>query len=691
MSRLELLAVAVLGVIASATRADPPGSGLEEIVVSGRELNLVGEALSASHGVIGQAELQLRPILRTGELLEAVPGLVATQHSGTGKANQYFLRGFNLDHGTDFSTSYESMPVNMRTHGHGQGYTDLNFVIPELVQQIEYRKGTYYADVGDFSGAGAARITPFARLGHGQLEAGIGEDGYYRLLALDSIGARDGDWLYALELNRYDGPWTDIQEDVQKLNATLRRTWDTGDNRFSLMAMGYDNSWNSADQIPRRAVDSGLIDERGSIDTDLGGESSRYSLSGTWESAHWNASLYAIRYDLDLWSNFTYELDDPVNGDQFQQVDERAVYGGELAYRLDGALIGARVHNTLGLQWRHDDIDEVGLYRTVVRHEVGVIRSDAVEQSSVALFWQNEIHWSDRLRSVVGARADRYDFSVDAPDAVNINGVALAGNGGTEDDAIASLKGSLVRALGEHAEIYASAGQGFHSNDARGTTTRLDPSSGEAVDPVDPLVRSLGAEIGARLFEAGKWNASISLWQLELDSELVFVGDAGTTEPSRESERKGAELTAYYHFGGAWTLDLEYAVADAQFTSADPSDPALGDEVPGSIDRVFAAGLSARLGEGWFGSLRLRHFGPRALEESGDVESDSSTVLNLRAGYELERWRVTLDVLNLLDSDDHDIDYFYESQLRGESEPVADLHYHVMEPRTLRLYAGYRF
>lgn len=681
----------VLAVVASLARADEPGRSLEEIVVVGRELNLIGAAVSASQGVIGQAELQLRPLLRTGEVLEAVPGLVATQHSGTGKANQYFLRGFNLDHGTDFATSYESMPINMRTHGHGQGYTDLNFVIPELVRQIEYRKGTYYADVGDFSGAGSAHITPFERLRQGRIEAGLGEDGYQRLLVMDSVAASDGDWLYAVELNTYDGPWVDIKEDVQKVNATLRRSWELGDNRYSVMAMGYDNSWNSADQIPRRAVAGALIDERGSIDTDLGGKSSRYSLSGTWENANWNASAYAISYALDLWSNFTYLLDDPVNGDEFRQVDQRNIYGGAIAHRLDGALAGTPMHNTVGLQWRLDDIGEVGLYRTAARRKVGVIRRDAVEENSVALFWQNEIHWSDSLRSIVGVRADHYEFSVDAPDVVNINGVALAGNGGKESDTIGSLKGSLVRSLGEHAELYASAGQGFHSNDARGTTTRLDPSNGEAVDPVDPLVRSLGFEIGARVFETGKWNASVSLWQLDLDSELLFVGDAGTTEPSRESERSGVEATAYYHFAGTWTLDLEYAIAEARFSSADAGDPTLGDKVPGSIDKVFAAGLGTRLANGWFGSLRLRYFGPRALEENGNVKSGSSTVLNLRVGYEREHWHVAMDVLNLLDSDDHDIDYFYESQLAGEPAPVADLHYHVMEARALRLYASYLF
>ncbi len=291
-----VLALVAAG-LAQALAAHP----IEEIVVSGRDLDLVGSAVSASQGVVGRAEIALRPLARTGGLLETVPGLVATQHSGSGKANQYFLRGFNLDHGTDFATSYASMPVNLRTHGHGQGYTDLNFVIPELVERIEYRKGSYYADAGDFSGAGSAEITPLARVAHGELEAGAGGEGFRRLLVLDSHASGRGELLWALEANRYDGPWRDVDEDVRKINATLRHAWQLDGATFSLMAMAYDNEWNSADQIPRRAVTGAIIDELGSLDPTTGGRSARYSLSAHWDGANWNAALYVIDMVATVW------------------------------------------------------------------------------------------------------------------------------------------------------------------------------------------------------------------------------------------------------------------------------------------------------------------------------------------------------------------------------------------------------
>ncbi|WP_200894454.1 MULTISPECIES: TonB-dependent receptor plug domain-containing protein [unclassified Sphingomonas] len=300
---------------------------IETIIVEGRKINLVGDAISASQGVIGQHEIALRPLLRTGEVLEMVPGMVVTQHSGTGKANQYYLRGFNLDHGTDFATSIDSMPLNMRTHGHGQGYTDLSPLIPELVEKITYKKGPYYADIGDFSGAGSANIITLNYLDKGLVEVTAGEGGYDRLVAMDSVTIDQGELLYALEANRYDGPWSDIEEDLKKINLLLKYSHPLKDGLLAITLMGYDNSWNSADQIPARAVANGLIDELGSIDNTTGGESSRYSLSASWQDDQLNVSAYAIQYDLSLWSNFTYFLSDPSNGDQFEQVGLCTLFG----------------------------------------------------------------------------------------------------------------------------------------------------------------------------------------------------------------------------------------------------------------------------------------------------------------------------------------------------------------------------
>lgn len=662
---------------------------LETVVVEGRKVNLLGQAVSASEGIVGQKEIELRPLLRTGEVLELVPGMVVTQHSGTGKANQYFLRGFNLDHGTDFSTSVDGMPVNMRTHGHGQGYTDLNFLIPETVSQLVYKKGGYYADVGDFSGAGSSQISTNTALTRGVLEGTVGEDDYYRVLLMDSVSIAGGDTFYALEANRYQGPWSDIKEDLDKINLLLKHTIPLTDGHLSLALMAYDNSWNSADQIPSRAVEQGFIDELGSLDKTVGGESSRYSLSASWKSGGWQGAAYLINYDLNLWSNFTYFLDDESDGDQFEQVDDRMVYGGQLSYLQETNLAGLSMTNRFGTELRVDDIDEVGLYHTRARQRLGTVRSDQVTESSVGLYWENRIAWSNHLRTVLGVRYDYYHFDVEDRAAINANGINLSRNSGSANDELPSLKGSVIYTFDNQWEAYVSAGQGFHSNDARGTAIQIDPADGSAVDSVDPLVRSFGYELGARGFISDRINTSLALWALELDSELLFVGDAGNTEASRPSKRKGVEVTAYYHLTDQWSLDLEYAYTDAEFTDTASE----GDEVPGAIEHVVQAGLNADFASGWFGSLRVRYFGERPLVEDGSVTSDSSTVWSLRAGYRAAAWTFKADILNLTDSDDHDIDYFYASRMPSDPAAVEieDIHYHVIEPRTVRVSVGYKF
>ncbi|HUH00946.1 MAG TPA: TonB-dependent receptor, partial [Kofleriaceae bacterium] len=500
---------------APAAFAHPPGSqatsdpsqppetatDLDRIVVVGRRLNLVGEAISASQGSVGQAEISARPLLRTGDLLEFVPGLVATQHSGSGKANQYFLRGFNLDHGTDFATFVDAMPVNMRSHGHGQGYTDLNFLIPEAVEELDYRKGPYHAEVGDFSSAGFARFRLADRVADGRVALGIGEHGYLRGVAVDSIATADGgDVLYGVELQRNDGPWTDIDEDVRKANLLLKYSRVMAGGRGALTFLGYDNRWNSADQVPQRAADRGLIDELGSLDTTVGGESSRYSLSADWRGpvlgGEFAASAYAIDYGLDLFSNFTYFLDDPVDGDQFRQRDDRGIHGFAVTQHWHAG----RGSWQVGAEGRFDDIERVGLYRTLVRQPLSTVREDRVRQGSFGVHAAHEFRFNDRWRSHLGLRHDRYGFDVDAR--------SLPVNSGRVRDDATSFKASLAWKPAALAEIYFRYGQGFHSNDARGTTIVIDPVSGEAADPVDPLVDSEGYELGTRLFFSERLHAT---------------------------------------------------------------------------------------------------------------------------------------------------------------------------------------
>ena len=679
---------AVLCLLSTSTLASE--KKLETMVIEGRQVNLLGEAVSSSEGLVGQQEIELRPILRTGEILELVPGMVVTQHSGTGKANQYFLRGFNLDHGTDFATFVDGMPVNMRSHGHGQGYTDLNFLIPEAVSFINYQKGPYYADIGDFSSAGSAQIQTLSDLDEGRVEVGVGEDDYYRFLAMNSFQTGQGESLLAFEATQYHGPWVDINEDLERYNVLMKHTMPLQGGNFNLSFMAYNNQWNSADQIPERAVEQGLIDELGSIDKTTGGESSRYSLSAHWLKNRWDVSAYMVFYDLNLWSNFTYFLEDEDLGDQFEQVDQRVIYGGQASYQFNSSFFDYDVSHRFGGDLRIDDIDEVGLYQTQARQRLGTVRSDQIEIASLGLYWENQIAWTDQVRTVLGARYDYVDFEVDDLVGENTNGVNLQDNSGRGNDGLFSLKGSLVYSFHHNWETYASIGQGFHSNDVRGATAKIDPADGVDVEQVDPFVRSLGYEVGLRGFINDRLNTSISVWELNLDSELLFVGDAGNTEPNRESKRQGVELTAYYHFTDQWSLDLEYAASDSEFTEDTLSE---GKSIPGAIEQVLQVGLNANFISGWRGSLRLRHFGERPLVEDGSVKSDSTTIWNLRTGYKRDQWTINADILNLTDSDDHDIDYFYESRLSTEPSGVGreDIHYHVIEPRTVRLSFGYRF
>jgi len=662
---------------------DGPEQDIEEIVVIGRWTDLAGSAISASEGIVGQEELDIRPRLRTGEVLEVVPGLIITQHSGTGKSNQMFLRGFNLDHGTDFSTSIDGMPINLPSHGHGQGYTDLNFLIPELIESVEFRKGPYHATVGDFSSTGSAHLSTFRELPESLLKIGIGQDGHRQALVADSVNTGTGHLLYAAQAHAYDGPWVDINEDLQRLNGVLRYSQQTGSGtEWDVMLMGYDASWNAPDQIAQRAIDIGLVDRLGSLDPTIRGETSRYSLSGSMlrsigASRQLHGHAYAIDYDLDLFSNFTYFLDDPINGDQFEQVDRRTVLGGDLSYLWS---VSSRIESTytVGMSLRRDDIGEVALFNTQDTVRLATVRSDKVVESSLGIYAQAETRWNDRWRTLLGIRADYFDFSVRSD---------LPANSGDTNDAIVAPKFSVIYALDADSEMYISTGRGFHSNDARGTTIRIDPKTGTPVERVDPLVASTGAELGFRTFRNERLNLSASLWYLELDSELLFVGDAGITEPSRPSRRYGIELPIYYRIGH-WVLDLEVALTKSRYVDGDPA----SDEIPGSIERVIAAGVAMQYPSGVYGSLRARHFGDRPLTEDGVVRSESSTVLSMLLGYRRNSMDFRVEVLNLLDVEDQDIAYFYTSRLAGEpAGGVDDVHLHPMEPRTVRASITWNF
>lgn len=646
-------------------------AGLEELVVYGRARTLIGNAQSASQGIVGYDDIALPPLLRVGELVEAIPGMVATQHSGTGKANQYFIRGFNLDHGTDFSASVEGVPINMRSHGHGQGYLDLNFLIPELVETTSYRRGPYAAADGDFSSAANVEFDYYDRLPDSILAATLGEDAYYRTVAAGSFDAARSTLTGAVDITAYDGPWR-LEENLEQYRFHGAWFGDIGHARAKATVQVYDGRWDSTDQIPARAVTAGRIDRLGFVDPDLGGATSRYALTGALEYETWSLNAYAIDYDFTLFSNFTYFLDDPLDGDEFEQRDARRIYGIGLNGAGNLAFVRRKVEYRWGGGLRFDDIDEIGLFGTVARQRDETIRDDRVEELSLDAWGEIEIGINERLRTVLGLRADYYDWQVDA--------VRIA-NSGDGDDTLLSPKAAVAYRLTDDVEGYINWGQGFHSNDVRGATITIDPRSGQPVERVDALVRSQGAEVGLRFERSQTFNASLVAFWLELDSELVYVGDAGTTEPNDATERLGFEATMFWQARDWLAINAAYATTDAQFKT----DQGGGTEIPGAVESTFTLGANAAWLNGIRASARLRWLGEAPLVEDGSRRSYDSLLLNAGISYRPGRTEYRLDVFNLLDADDDDIAYFYESRLPGEPpDGLSDTHFHPLEPRTFR-------
>ena len=631
---------------------------------------------SSSEKNVSGAEVNAWPFSRPAEALEVVPGLIVTQHSGDGKANQYFLRGFNLDHGTDLAIYVDGMPVNMRTHAHGQGYADLNFLIPELISSVNIRKGPYFADEGDFSSVGAVHINLLDSIKLASVT--LGSFGYRRGFAATSSKLGEGTLLVAGEAAAYNGPW-DNPDNLRKLNGVMRYSQGTGTDGFSLTGMAYANKWNSTDQVPARAISSGEIGLYGALDPSDGGNSNRFSLSGNWAQSEAGgsskANFYIIKSSLNLWNNFTYFLSDPINGDQFHQHDDRTLGGINASHTFVSQLYGLPMETEIGVQSRYDNIG-LDLSNTLARQLLSPIRSDAVREGSVGVFAQNTLHWTDWLRTIVGWRGDFYDTSVLS--------VFTPANSGTANAFIGSPKFSIVLGPFARTEFFVNAGEGFHSNDARGVTITESPVDGSPLAASPFLVKTKGAEVGLRSKLVPGLTSAVSLFVLDSASEIVFAGDAGDTETSRPSRRVGIEWTNDYRPRSWLTLEADIAMTHARFVGDDPEQAATyaslagfpasqignapGNFIPGAPNMIASAGITLGEKTGWFGALRYRYFGPRPLTEDGAFVSPATGLLNGRLGYRFDNgWRIQLDGFNLLNSRSDQITYAYGSLIKSDS------------------------
>jgi hypothetical protein len=713
----------------------PSGSPLRvigNVSAVGRNANLVGSAQAASEGTISQEDIATRPLLRPGELLEQIPGLVISQHSGEGKANQYYLRGFQLDHGTDLESTIGGIPINLVSHAHGQGYSDINWLMPELVSYVEFKKGTYYADQGDFSTAGSYNlffrntIAPIS-------EFGVGDYGYDRFFTAGSSPVGPGHFLYGLEVYHDNGTLAKPDE-YHKYNAFLRYSIEKSRDHIGINGFAYSGSFDSSDQIPQRLVTAGLLEPDGYIDPSDGGNTHRFALSAQWKHDDPNGSTsfnaYGVDSFLDLFSNFTYYLYDANNyynetsnpitcnaafvtcspntggaqrapayssfcpaytapagaargsltpvpydfqcGDQREQNDVRFISG--FNFRRTFSTPGSST--TIGADTRNDNISTLGLFLDQTRERLpgGTLSDDEVVERGNDVFIQSELHDGPKLRFLPGIRVDYDTFHDNAYDP---------GNSGRGAAALVDPKMNVAYSFDPHEEFYLDYGDSFHSNDVRGVTYVDDPQTHEPFDstgaPVgrNPLLnRSVGEEIGYR-YSSAKLTTTLSLWELYEANELIFDGDHGTTSLGGPTQRKGVELANDYR-PVAWAiLDADLATSTARFLD-DPTHQGTG--VPESLNSVVS--LGATVDEPAYStSLRMRYFGPRTLDTQGDAKSPPSTIWN----YEFTRkmrhdQKLSIGVFNIFNADVPDVTYYYNSWLPYDAKNPANANNPAINP-----------
>jgi TonB family protein len=622
---------------------------------------------AASSFAVQDREFQLRPIGSVQDILRVTPGLVMVQHSGGGKANQYFLRGFDADHGTDIALSVDGIPINMVSHAHGQGFADTNFIIPEAVERLEITKGPYFANQGDFATAGAVNLITRNDFEHSSVGFGLsGSPGYgapgYRGLLIASPKWDAATATFAAEIGRQNGPF-DNPENWDKYKLFNKVTFKLAPtSTLSIGEMSYGGNWHGSGQIPARAVDQGIISRFGSIDPNEGGDTMRHqvyvqALMRSSETTELRSLVYAGTYTFDLFSNFTLYLNDPENGDEINQEDRRVFYGGRVSYRIIHAFHGVRFDTTIGGDVRGDDIHEM-LWHTLNRVHLSAIADDNVHETFIAAYANEEIAPIDWARVVLGVRADSLSFSVDnnLPVSANSASVHNGVDGAHQISPKASGIVSPLRDKNAQLDVYVNWGEGYHSNDVRGVFTT--PS-------VTPLARAIGEEIGARTRLLDRLDIAATAWMLDLQSETTWDGDNGTTDVSPATHRYGAEFDGRYEFAPWLAADGSVTLTHSQF----------------STDHENGAGLALAPKQTWSGGVSVRHalgpgaaraglrfygIGDRPASDDGVIIAPGFTQFDLHAGYRMRRWDLALDIENLFNGSFRSAQFDTISRLRTD-------------------------
>lgn len=702
-----------------------------EIIITAVRSKLIGTATTASQGVVADKEIQLTPAYRPGQLLETVPGLVVTTHSGEGKANQFLMRGYNLDHGTDLETRVDAMPINQPTHAHGQGYTDLNFMIPELADKITYTKGPYYADVGDFGAVGSVHIGYRDTIPI-QASAGIGSYGYARLFTAGSGAVGAGDVLAAVELQHYDGPFAN-PDNARKANAVLRYSGGDGTSAFSLTAMVYRQNWTNTTDIPLRAIAEGLVPSRfGTLDATDGGHATRASLSGEYHTdlgaGQFSARGFYIYNQLNIFNDFTHYLLDPVHGDQEDQFERRHVLGGEASYKAPVTLgaIGSEI--LVGALTRFDFLHvgrlpsqgQVALTAAQFGGDPATfLDDDQVRLFAGAVYVQATTHWSQTLRTVLGLRED-YQHGTDTDLLAILHQTVGYTNGGTRSQGLLQPKGSVIFAPARNLEFYASAGEGFHSADLRGVNQTKSVDLGLPGTPL--LARQVGEEIGARAQASQNLGITLALYNLWQQSETILNPDVGQDSAGPASRRYGVEINVVWQIRKWLEFYGSYSANHTRFTqSFDDGTGHLGTYITDAPVATGALALYLNDLGGWSGGLEYRFMSGYPLSSGpcvnsaavrdfpgvasscadaptaqGQVNGQGYGELNLDVRYAIDtHWTAGVGIYNVLDTKAPAAQFWYVDRLKSEISAFpagrADVHEHPLEPIAVRFSLTRRF
>lgn len=622
---------------------------------------------AASSSLVRARDFLLRPLPRPADILMLVPGLFVAQHAGGGKANQYFLRGFDADHGTDVLLMVDGVPANMVSHGHGQGYADLHFVIPELIETLEVAKGPYFAEHGDFATAGAFNMVTRRRVEESSLSlaaGGFASPGRAlstaRSLVITSPTVGSVETLLAGEAYTTNGPFENAEGLIRyNLFGKATRPLENG-GAVSLSFSGYSAGWNASGQLPEREIEAGRLDPFGFIDPTEGGSTQRNSLRAAYDISNADGDLqlmgYLTQYRFRLYSNFTFFSRDPNNGDQIEQTDDRTTAGVKGSYRFTRRILDRAWESTIGLELRSDRIDN-GLFTSAARERLAPTVDADISQASFALYAREEVALLPWLRAVLGLRGDYFGFDVN--DRLEDLSSTGGGTSGVAQDFLLSPKLSLIASLRPDLSFFANAGYGYHSNDARGAVRQADP--------VTPLSPALGGELGLRALPWESLELALVAFFLALDSETVWVGDEGVTEANGPTLRRGLELETRARLLPWLFADLDATLTEGTFVQ----NAGNADAIALAPRVLVSGGLSARHPSGLSGRLGVYHIGDRPATEDEFLIAQGFTRLDLSGAYRVGRLELGVDIQNLLNTSWREAQFANVSRLASETDASA--------------------